>query len=69
MYYPTLLEKREPFLKCRSISSEAMCVADLQADSYPSMKNILQWLPRHERPVALVEMMPRSVEGWRGTAA
>jgi hypothetical protein len=46
-----------------------MCIADLQAYSYPSMKNIPQWLPRHERPVALVEMMPRSVEGWRGIVA
>jgi hypothetical protein len=30
------------------------------------MKNIPQWFPGHERPTSLVEMMPRSVEGWRG---
>jgi hypothetical protein len=32
------------------------------------MKNIPQWMPEHERLVSLVEMMPRSVEGWMGTA-
>jgi len=30
------------------------------------MKNVPQWLLGHERPSALAEMMPRSVEGWCG---
>jgi hypothetical protein len=33
------------------------------------MKNIPQWLPGHERPTALVEIMPISVEGWSSIAA
>jgi hypothetical protein len=31
------------------------------------MKNVFQWLIGHERPATLVKMMPRSVEGWKGT--
>jgi hypothetical protein len=46
-----------------------MCVTELQTYPYPSMKNIPQWMPKHETLVALLDMMPRSVEGWRDIIA
>jgi hypothetical protein len=41
----------------------AVLVVKYPRGKYTSM------VARHERPTSLVEMMPRSVEGWRGIVA
>jgi hypothetical protein len=39
--YPNLPEKGIPLIKCRSISSESMCVTELQIYSYSGLKDML----------------------------
>lgn len=60
-----IFKERNITFKCRHTSNEAMCVTKCWLYSHLVLKNKLQAIPKREKPVSLIDMVPRVFEWWR----